>query len=182
MREKLTSLITRKSAADELLKEDSKTPLIPSIAKNSSINKKVHFSGLRQVTSRSMQSSNQKPPVACTFGDNFDGCAQGNTMPPLECKASEDNCDNLLLNCSIQAATHSVPTDEKLSSNLSGIETIDWCDDSAEDALLQATSLANTDMNSENLLPADTQSFKRTRKRVRTETEPMPQRKSSRLK
>lgn len=182
MREKLTSLITRKSAADELLKEDPKTPLILSIAKNSSINKKVHFSGLRQVSSRLKQSSNQKPAVAYTFVNNFEGSAHGNTMPPLESKVSEDNCDNLPLNCTIQAATHSVPTDDKLSSNLSGIETIDWCDDSAEDALLQATSLANTDTNSENLLPADTRSFKRTRKRTRTETEPMPQRKSPRLK
>lgn len=183
MRERLMSLIMRKNPADELLKEDPKASMIPSISKNFSINKKIHFSGLRQVSSRSKQNYNQKPAVADTIGDNFEGNARGNAVPPMECNVSEDNCDKLLLNCNIQAAIHSVNnTDEKLSSNISGIETIDWYDDSAEDALLQATSLAITDVNSENLLSADTRSSKRTRKRTRIETEPVPQRKSSRLK
>lgn len=179
MRERLMSLITPKSAEDELQKEDPRTHMTSSVTKSSSINKKVHFSGLRQMTSRSKQSSNQKPPIAYMIGDNVEeGSAKGNAMPPLQCKVSDDNCVERPLKCDVLSA---IPTDEKLSSNMSGIETIDWCDDSVEDALLQATSLAITDMNTEDLT-ADSQSLKRTRKRIRTETAPVPQRKSSRLK
>lgn len=140
---------------------------------------KVHFSGLRTTGTSCVKSKfNNNGLARNNYNQEYRSekkCQELQEPPTKEfLKKPKDSCDADVL---------SFHVDESVTKcNVSGIDSLDWCNDSIDDTLLQSVVDISSEFNETVLVaPSQPAKVKQGRKRVREENRTVALRKSARL-